>query len=147
MAGFNVGNGPASTPPEALSDRALKKIYASSQRLTRNVNRAQIREMIRRGFFVKGVWLDELDTLESVAKEIVNEGDKKGRTLLEIEPEFWDRAKQIVDLGARIPLKERRPELQTTTKQMTVADKARRSQRKKTARGWECQRSSENVVF
>ena len=114
--------------PEAISDRALKKIYASSRRFTANVNRAEIREMIRRGFFVKGAWLDELEKLESVAKEIVNERDKKGKTLLETEPEFWGRAKQIVDLATKMLPKERYPGLPTATGQVTVADQACRSQ-------------------
>lgn len=97
--------------PESMSGHELKKIYASSSRLTANVDRSQIREMIRRGFFVKGVWLDELETLESVAKEIVHDRDKKGRTILQIDPEFWGRAKEIVDLGAKIRFKERYSEI------------------------------------
>jgi hypothetical protein len=94
-----------------MSGHELKKIYASSSRLTANVDRSQIREMIRRGFFVNGVWLDELETLESVAKEIVHDRDKRGRTMLQIDPEFWGRAKEIVDLGAKIRFKERHPEI------------------------------------
>ena len=92
-----------------LSNRELKRIYASSSRLTANVNPAQIREMIQRGFFSKGVWLDELDVLEAVAQEIINQRDAEGRTMLEIDPEFWARAKEIVDLGAKVPIEERHP--------------------------------------
>src|SRR5215467_9857913 len=95
--------------PAKLSNRELKRIYASSLRLTANVDRAQIREMIRRGFFSKGIWLDELDVLESVAKEIMNDGDGKGRTMLEIDAELWMKAKEIVDIRARVPLKTKHP--------------------------------------
>lgn len=105
--------------PTALSNRALKKIYASSSRLTANVDRAQIREMIRRGFFSKGVWLDELDTLESVAREILNSRDNQGRTMLEIDPEFWTNAKYIVDLGAKVPSEERHSKAQREEKTKT----------------------------
>jgi hypothetical protein len=90
-----------------VSNRELKRIYASSSRLTANVERVQIREMIQRGFFSNGVWLDELDVLESVAQEIINQSDAQGRTMLEIDPEFWARAKEIVDLGVRVPFAER----------------------------------------
>jgi hypothetical protein len=48
--------------PAKLSNRELKRIHASS---------------LRRGFFSKGIWLDELDVLESVAKEIMNDRDEK----------------------------------------------------------------------
>jgi len=95
--------------PAKLSNRELRRIYASSLRLTANVDREQIREMIRRGFFSKGIWLDELDVLESVAKEILNQHDEKGKTMLEIDSELWMKAQEIVDVGARIPLKERHP--------------------------------------
>ena len=95
--------------PTKLSNRELKRIYASSLRLTANIDRAQIREMIRRGFFSNGLWLNELDVLESVAKEIMNDGDGKGRTMLEIDPELWMKAKEIVDIRARVPPKERHP--------------------------------------
>ena len=47
--------------------------------------------------------------LESVAKEIMNERDEKSRTMLEIDPELWMRAKEIADVAARVPPKERRP--------------------------------------
>jgi hypothetical protein len=93
--------------PAKLSNRALKKIHASSLRLTANIDRAQIREMIRRGSFSKGIWPDELDVLESAANEILNDRDEKGRTMLEIDPELWRKAKEIVDVGARVPPKER----------------------------------------
>jgi len=63
--------------PAKMSNLELKRIHASSLRLTANVDWAQIREMIRRGFFSKEIWLDELDVLESVAKEIMNERTKK----------------------------------------------------------------------
>ena len=99
-----------------LSNRELKRIYASSLRLTANVDRAQIREMIRRGFFSKGIWLDELDVLESVAKEIMNDGDGKGRTMLEIDAELWMKAKEIVDIRARVPLKTKHPGAAATRK-------------------------------
>ena len=92
-----------------MSNRELKRIYASTSRLTANIDRAQIREMIRRGFFSKGVWLDELDVLESVAQEIIHQRDAEGRTMLEIDPEFWSKAKEIVDLGAKVPVEERHP--------------------------------------
>jgi hypothetical protein len=93
--------------PIALSNWALKRIYAASLRLTANVDRSQIREMIRRGFFSNGIWLDELDLLESVAKEVVNSRDENGRTTLERDPELWWKAKEIIDLAARVPLKDR----------------------------------------
>src|SRR5215469_10601300 len=102
--------------PAKLSNRALKKIHASSLRLTANIDRAQIREMIRRGFFSKGIWLDELDVLESVAKEIMNDSDGRGRTMLEIDPELWGKAKEIVDVGARVLPKERYPGAAATRK-------------------------------
>jgi hypothetical protein len=89
---------------------------SNRERLTANVDRAQIREMIRRGFFSKGIWLDELDVLESVAKEIMNDSDGKGRTMLEIDPELWRKAKEIVDVGARVPPKERYPGAAATRK-------------------------------
>src|SRR5262249_41442754 len=89
--------------PAKLSNRALKRIHASSLRLTRNIDRAQIREMIRRGFFSKGIWLDELDVLESVAKEIMNDRDAEGRTMLEIDQELWMKEKDSVDVAARVP--------------------------------------------
>ena len=54
--------------------------------------------------------------LESVAKEIVNDRDAKGRTMLEIDPELWVKAKEIVDILARVPLKERRPGAAATRK-------------------------------
>src|SRR5215467_6660153 len=95
--------------PAKLSNRELKRIYASSLCLTANVDRAQIREMIQRGFFSKGIWLDELDVLESVAKEIMNDSDGKGRPIGEIDPELWRKAKEIVDVAARVPPEERRP--------------------------------------
>jgi hypothetical protein len=95
--------------PAKMSNRELKRIYASSLRLRKNIDRAQIREMIRRGFFSKGIWLDELDVLESVAKEIVNERDGEGRTMLEFDPELLMNAKEIVDIRAQVPLKERHP--------------------------------------
>jgi len=68
--------------------RELKRIYKSSARLTTNVERSQIREMIRRGFFSNGIWLDEFDKVESVAKEIVNKRERSGRTPLETDPEL-----------------------------------------------------------
>ena len=95
--------------PARMSNLELKRIHASSLRLTANIDWAQIREMIRRGFFSKEIWLDELDVLESVAKEIMNERDEKGRTMLEIDPELWTKANEIVDVAARVPPKERRP--------------------------------------
>ena len=95
--------------PAKLSNRELKRIYASSLRLTANIDRAQIREMIRRGFFSMGIWLDELDVLESVAKEIMNERDGEARTTMETDPELWMKAKEIVDIRAQVPLKERHP--------------------------------------
>jgi len=101
--------------PAKMSNRELKRIYASSLRLRKNIDRAQIREMIRRGYFSKGIWLDELDVLESVAKEIMNQRDEKGQTMLEIDSELWMKAKEIVDVGARIPLKERHPGAAATT--------------------------------
>ena len=104
----------SATSPPMLSNRELKRIYASSSRLTTNVQRAQIREMIQRGFFSKGVWLDELDVLESVAQEIIHQMDAEGRTMLEIDPEFWSRAKEIVDLGAKVHLEERHPVAKTS---------------------------------
>src|SRR5215831_5155941 len=105
--------------PAKLSNRELKRIYASSLRLAANVDREQIREMIRRGFFGKGIWLDELDVLESVAKEIMNQRDEKGQTMLEIDSELWMKAKEIVDVGARIPPKERHPGRAATRKSRT----------------------------
>ncbi|MBV8846303.1 MAG: hypothetical protein JO307_26150 [Bryobacterales bacterium] len=102
-------------------------------RLTVNVNRAEIREMIRRGFFVMGVWLDELETLESVAKDIISERDSTGRPVLETDPEFWGRAKQIVELGARIPAQERRSDPQSKSKQPAKAHQKRRSHQQNTA--------------
>lgn len=96
--------------PAALSNRALKKIYASSSRLKDKVDRAQIREMIKRGFFNKGVWLDELSALESVASEILNSRDNRGRDMREIDPQLWTNAKEIVDIGAKIPLDQRHSE-------------------------------------
>src|SRR5215472_12322294 len=95
--------------PAKLSNRELKRIYASSLRLTKNIDRAQIREMIRRDFFSKGIWLDELDVLESVSKEIMNDSDEKGRPMGKIAPELWRKAKEIVDIAARVPPKDRRP--------------------------------------
>jgi hypothetical protein len=95
--------------PAKLSDRALKRIHASSLRLTGNIDRAQIREMIRRGFFSKAIWLDELDVLQSVAREIMNDCDGEGRTMLEIDPELRKKAKEIVDIRTPVPPKERRP--------------------------------------
>jgi hypothetical protein len=95
--------------PAALSNRALKKIYVSSLRLTVDVDSAQIREMIKRGFFNNGIWLDELDLLEAVAKETVNSRDESGRTTREADPLLWARAKDILDVGARVPLKDRLP--------------------------------------
>jgi hypothetical protein len=95
--------------PTALTNRQLKRIYSSSLRLNVNVERAQIREMIRRGFFSKGVWLDELDVLESVAREIVNGRDEKGRTMMETDRLLWMRAKEIIDLAAKVPSEERHP--------------------------------------
>ena len=107
--------------PGDLSNRALKRIYAASSRLTANVDRAQIREMIRRGFFSKGIWLDELDTIESVAKDILKSRDNRGRTMLEIDPQFWTNAKEIVDLGAK-----RRPpaQIRKTALLETIANQA-----------------------
>ncbi|HEY7337780.1 MAG TPA: hypothetical protein VH639_23000 [Bryobacteraceae bacterium] len=95
--------------PTALSNRELKRIYVSSLRLTVDVDSAQIREMIKRGFFSNGIWLDELDLLEAVAKEVVNRRDEMGRTTLETDPLLWARAKDILDLGAKVPLKDRLP--------------------------------------
>ena len=100
---------PPQKGPSELSNWALKRIYASSLRLTVNVNHAQIREMIRRDFFSNGIWLDELDVLESVAKEIVNHRDEAGRTMRQIDPVLWRNAKEIVDLGAKVPFKDRHP--------------------------------------
>ena len=94
--------------PAKLSNRELKRIYASSLRLTANVDRAQIQEMIRRGFFSKGIWLDELDVLESVGKEIMKQRDEKDQTMLEIDSELWMKAKEIVDVAARVPPKATR---------------------------------------
>ena len=105
--------------PAKLSNRELKRIHASSLRLTANIDRAQIREMIKRGFFSKGIWLDELDVLESVAKEIMNDGDGEGRTMLEMDPELCMKAKEIVDVGARVPPKERHPGAAGTRKSRT----------------------------
>ena len=102
--------------PAKLSNRELKRIYASSLGLTKNVDRAQIRQMIRRGFFSKGIWLEELDVLESVAKEIMNDRDGEGRTMLVIDPKLWMSAKKIVDIRARIPLKETDPGAAATRK-------------------------------
>jgi len=102
--------------PAKLSNRELKRIHASSLRLTANIDRAQIREMIKRGFFTKGIWLDELDVLESVAKEIMNDSDGKGRPIGEIDPELWMKAKEIVDLAARVPPEERCPAAAATRK-------------------------------
>ena len=93
--------------PVKLSNRELKRIYASSLRLTADIDPAQIREMIRRGFFRKGIWLDELDVLESVAKEILNHRDERGRTVQQIDPLLWGHATEIVDLGAKVPFTER----------------------------------------
>jgi len=102
--------------PAKMSNRELKRIYASSLRLRKNIDRAQIREMIRRGFFSKGIWLDELDVLESVAREIVNERDGEGRTMLEFDPELLMNAKEIVDIRAQVPLEERHPGAAATRK-------------------------------
>ena len=90
--------------PAKLSNGELKRLHASSLRLTANIDWGQIREMIRRGFFSEGIWLDELDVLVSVSKEIVNQRDEKGQTMLEIDSELWMKAKEIVDVGARIPV-------------------------------------------
>lgn len=89
------------------SNRELKRVYASSLRLKANIDRAQIREMIKRGFFNNGVWLDELDVLESVAKEIVDHRDERGRPMQQIDPLLWGNAKEIVDLGAKVPFEDR----------------------------------------
>lgn len=95
--------------PAALSTRELKRIYSSSSRLTANVDQAHICEMIRRGFFSNGIWLDELSVVESVAKQIIQHRDGRGRTILKADPELWMKAKEIVDLGARVPVTERNP--------------------------------------
>ena len=113
IAGMKNARGAWRVPAEATrppilkasvpwSIRELRRIYSSSARLTANVESAHIREMIRRGFFGKGVWRDELDKLVPVAREIVNEQDASGQTLLATDPLFWGRAKQILDIAARI---------------------------------------------
>ena len=70
--------------PARMSNLELKRIHASSLHLTKNIDRAQIREMIRCGFFSNGIWLDELDVLESVANEIMKDRAEKAG-LLEID--------------------------------------------------------------
>jgi hypothetical protein len=45
--------------------------------------------------------------LEAAATEIANDRDKLGRTMMEIDPEFWAKAKELVDLGAQIAFEER----------------------------------------
>ena len=113
-----------------VSNGELRRIYASSSRLTANVSQAQIREMIRRGFFSKGVWLDELDLLESVARQIINQRDAEGRSMLEIDPESWARAKEIVVLGARVPIAERHSVAKISDRQRkSAAARTRRSER------------------
>src|SRR5215467_4560008 len=102
--------------PAKMSNLELKRIHASSLRLTANIDWGQIREMIRRGFFSKGIWLDELDVLESVAKEIMNDRDGEGPTIMETDPELWMKAKEIVDIRAQVPLKERHPGAAATRK-------------------------------
>lgn len=53
----------------------------------------------------KGIRLDELNVLESVAQEIMNSRDERGRTMMETDRLLWLRAKEVTDLGAKFPLR------------------------------------------
>ena len=103
---------------EAMSTRELRTIYRFSRWLTHGVDRRMIREMIRRDFFRNGIYMPELDVVESVAKEIVQRKDYRGRTTREDDPDLFAKAFQIVKIAANVPSKDRHPESRTIIQQL-----------------------------
>jgi helix-turn-helix protein len=124
---------PGPKGPAALSYRELKCIYRFSLSLTRNVDEAHIREMIRRGFFSDSISLHELGIVESVAKDVLRRSKWQ-----ELDPLLLERAKSIVERGAKVPFQARHaewyPEYRTYEQRLADSTAEERRQKRIAAR-------------